>query len=40
MWLERSGVREDIKALLRGRPKRYKIRRPQTKATVEKEETE
>ena len=40
MWLEQSGVGEDIRNLLRGKPKRYKIRRSQTKATVEKEETE
>lgn len=39
MWLETSGVREDILALLRGKPKRYKFRRggAKTVATVEKE---
>ena len=39
MWLETSGVREDVLALLGGKPKRYKFRRggAKTVATVEKE---
>lgn len=31
MWLECSGVGEDVKALLRGKPKRYKIKRAPAK---------
>lgn len=40
MWLETSGVGQDLQALLRGKPKKYKIRRgpAKTVATVEKEE--
>ena len=40
MWLETSGVGQDLQALLRGKPKKYKMRRgpAKTQATVEKEE--
>lgn len=38
MWLEAGSVREDLKSLLGRKPRRYKIKRSQTKATVEKEE--
>ncbi len=42
MWLETSGVGQDLGKLLRGRPKKYKVRRgpAKTQATVERGSSE